>query len=161
MTFLNDGCKLLTLGIAGAISLHPSATAVEPIWDAKGNYQPPDQFPAYSGWKVVDSDPSGLNCRIANQYRAIRFESEQSASPLIANNKHTIGDWPVLVKVPRNTVLTAPLIDLRGGKLPILVRDRNGSPWIPLKTYRGQCLVRANSRYIQPIPTTGQPQPKG
>jgi hypothetical protein len=161
MIVLRHSRPLLTFAITGVLSLGFSVAVAE-VWDAKGDYARTDQSPVYRGWKVVDPDSAGLNCRMANQYRSVRLESQKIGSPaLIPDKKHAIGNWPVLVQVPRNTVLTASLIDWRGGKVQVSVMDVNNRPWLALKTYRGECLVRANSRYIQPIPASGQPLPKG
>ncbi len=153
MKLLHRSLHLFSLALAGCISLSTSMVSAQSVWNQNGDYQANRETSAYRTWQVADPDPNGLNCRMAFQYRPALFESQNMNSTNIEDNRYSIGSWPILVKLPAGTRLSAPLVG-RGGTSQTIILDADRRPWLALNTYLGACLVRANSRYIQPIPAS-------
>lgn len=108
-------------------------------------------------WVVVDSDSQGLNCRMAQRFRSISVDGLDAPDELFEKNKHNVSQWPVVTVFRRGQRLEA----VTGNNAnQIMIADSNGKPWLPISTDKGNCFVRANSRFVKPIrenPTTLKP----
>lgn len=108
-------------------------------------------------WVVVDSDSQGLNCRMAQRFRSISVDGIDAPDELFEKNKHNVSQWPVVTTFRRGERLQA----VTGNNAnQIMIADSNGKPWLPISTDKGNCFVRANSRFVKPIrenPTTLKP----
>lgn len=108
-------------------------------------------------WLVVDSDSEGLNCRMAERFRSISADGVDAPAELFERNKHNVSQWPVVTAFRRGQRLLA----VTGNNAnQIMIADSQGKPWLPVSTDKGNCFVRANSRFIKPIrenPTTLKP----
>ena len=47
-------------------------------------------------WVVIDKDPKGLNCRMAQEYQGIDVDSIDAPVTLYEHNLHSIANWPVV-----------------------------------------------------------------
>jgi hypothetical protein len=76
---------------------------------------------------------------------------------LFERNKHNVSQWLVVTAFRRGQRLQA----VTGNNAnQIMIADSQGKPWLPISTDKGNCFVRANSRFIKPIrenPTTLKP----
>jgi hypothetical protein len=129
-----------------SLSCSPAASAL--AMNSAGDYvSEPGVFRGtpYPEWQVVDTDLKGLNCR-ANP--AFSFDMDV---------RHPdVSKWTVL----KNFKLGAKLQGVGGnnGNLPIQIDDDRGKSWIVISTTnneRGNCLVRANSRFVRPLLPAG------
>lgn len=99
-------------------------------------------------WVVTDEDPSGLNCRMPQQYRGMSMDSIDTPRILYQHNYHTISEWPVMATFKTGEKLQA--VTNNFGNNVVLI-DKQGKPWIPVNTNQGNCFVRANRQFIEPI----------
>lgn len=102
-------------------------------------------------WVVTDSDPEGLNCRMAEEYQGIPMDSIDAPSILYKHYHHAISDWSVVTTFKAGEQLLA-IINNFGNNIVLL--DDQGKPWIPVESELGDlsdCFVRANRRFIAPI----------
>ncbi len=97
---------------------------------------------------VVDSDSQGLNCRMAHRFRSISVDGLNAPYELFERNKHNVSQWPVVTTFLRGERLQAVTGNLAN---QIMISDSQGKPWLPISTDKGNCFVRANSRFIKPI----------
>lgn len=121
--------RLLTLSLVSSISAVATATIAAPVMptaDPNGDYYFVREA---RRWRVVDRDPNGLNCR-----------SGPGAN------------YPVVeVKVTGETLFLAS--EHFGGSPPYINLDERDLPWLKVDGgYESYCFVRANSRFIRPIP---------
>lgn len=97
-------------------------------------------------WTVVDPDLEGLSCRWSSEV------PEEGATPNAVQPDRDFQNWPVVRTFDYGTVLSA---SGNPGGFTVMHDDRN-LRW--LKVYLGSdnqiCLVRANARFILPLPTT-------
>ena len=136
-------CTLLGLGANLALAI--------PTPNQQGDYPapPPRQRGSRQvNWQVVDSDPKGLNCRMARQFQGISVDGTDAPADLSARNKHNIAQWPVIFAFKRGQRLQAVTGNLAN---QIMLTDQQGKPWLPVYTSKGNCFVRANSNFIRPI----------
>lgn len=99
-------------------------------------------------WVVVDSDSQGLNCRMAQKFRSISVDALDAPDELFAKNKHNVSQWPVVTTFRRGEGLQA----VTGNNAnQIMIADSQGKPWLPISTDKGNCFVRANSRFVKPV----------
>lgn len=93
---------------------------------------------------MVDQDPAGLNGRLAEHFPEDYMD-----------NRHPwpepqVSTWPVVVRFKPGTILTA-----KTGNVGIIrLLDPEGRSWLMVARPggKGVCFVRANRRFIQPIP---------
>jgi hypothetical protein len=118
-------CKLLSPAITCAIVAVPSLVWSQPLPNSRGDYAEGDWNP----WLVVDRDFKGLNCRrdAGTNYRVVKK---------FYNNKK--------------------LYVFTQGDEDLIRYDREGKAWLAVLPdgyqYSTPCYVRANNRFIQPIP---------
>ncbi|MGC9526603.1 MAG: hypothetical protein ACP5D7_13800 [Limnospira sp.] len=105
-------------------------------------------------WEVVDPDPQGLNCRM--------IEGIDSYDELLArdmgdqNFTFDIGNWPVVGTLEQGQDFQIELGPAGFG----VIYDTEERPWIYVERTDetgapSNCFVRANSSFVQPIPTPG------
>ena len=118
----------INLTLAAAIaSLSLAASAGIPQPNANGDFR----SASAQQWRVVDTDPNGLNCR-----------SGPGA------------EYPVRQKFRRNSVLFVATEHNSSGP-PWIKNDSRGLPWLLVSLGDDSCFVRANARFIVPIPDRG------
>ncbi|KOR35703.1 MULTISPECIES: hypothetical protein [Planktothricoides] len=135
--------------------LASTALVCPPVWavpstNADGDYI----FPQRRGnrqvnWQVSDRDPKGLNCRMPRQFQGVYLDSIDVPAPLQENNRHDITQWSVLTVFKTGQRLQAVTGNMAN---QIVLLDYRGKPWIPVDSINGNCFVRANNRFIMPIP---------
>jgi hypothetical protein len=136
-------CAFLSLGANLALAI--------PTPDQQGDYPAPPQRQRGGrqvNWQVVDSDPKGLNCRMAKQFQGTTVDSIDAPADLSVRNKHNISQWPVVFAFKRGQRIQAVTGNLAN---QIMLTDQQGKPWLPVSTSKGNCFVRANSNFIKPI----------
>ncbi|NJK70211.1 MAG: hypothetical protein HC786_29775 [Richelia sp. CSU_2_1] len=143
--------KIVALAVAGILGLGANLASAIPVANPQGDYPIPP--PRARGnrqvnWVVVDSDPKGLNCRMAQRFRSISVDGIDAPAELFERNKHNVSQWPVVTTFRRGQRLEA----VTGNNAnQIVITDTQGKPWLPVLTDKGNCFVRANSRFIKPI----------
>lgn len=148
-------CSLAWLLGAGA-----SFALALPTANSQGDYPIPAQRQRgdrHQNWRVVDRDPKGLNCRMAQRFQGVSVDGIDAPPELSKRNLHNVSQWPVVFSFRQGQRLVAVTGNMDN---QIVLVDSQGKPWLPVYTSKGNCFVRANSRFIQPIPenhTTGQP----
>ncbi len=141
--------KGLSIAVASVVLVCGPSLAV-PATNADGDYL----FPGRRGtrqfnWQVSDADPNGLNCRMARDFQGVYLDSLEVPDSLRLNNHHEISEWSVVRRFDRGELLQA----VTGNNAnQIVLLDKRGKPWIPVSIEDGNCFVRANSRFIIPIP---------
>lgn len=100
----------------------------------------------HTTWEAVDQDPEGLNCRMTNA------TYDQIIDP---GSKITldIGNWPVVGTLKAGQDFEISLGPAGFG----VVYDTQQQPWIYVEETKIEgapsgCFVRANNRFVQPIP---------
>jgi len=94
---------------------------------------------------------------MAERFRSISVDGVDAPAELFERNKHNVSQWPVVTAFRRGQRLQA-VTGNNGNQ--IMIADSQGKPWLPVSTDKGNCFVRANSRFIKPIrenPTTLKP----
>lgn len=140
--------RVLALFVVSSITaLCATALAQEqsglPIPDKKtGDYA----RASHKYWQVVDPDPKGLNCRMGSYTK----EQIYNASNTI---KMDIFNWRVVGTLKREQSFENELGPAGFG----IIYDTQKKPWMFVdKVYaKGapkHCFVRANSKYIKPVP---------
>jgi hypothetical protein len=129
-----------------------------PVW--ADSLPKPDEMGDYVGnskhvyWKVVDSDPQGLNCRMGEQAIERIWSPDNPGFP-------PIGSWPAVITLRENEVFEGQLS--YGGF--IFTFDDNRDPWIFIKNKSdgtpANCFVRANNLFVRPVekPIAEEPEP--
>ena len=117
----------------------PQAELPQP--NERGEYQ----RTSHRYWKVVDSDPNGLNCRMG----AHSIEEIENPGSKVDLN---IGSWPVVGTLKQGQKFE---IYLGPSGLGVLY-DRQNQPWFFVENSEGidgpgNCFVRAHSSFVQPI----------
>ncbi|MBE9094175.1 hypothetical protein [Tychonema sp. LEGE 07203] len=152
--------RIVSLAVIGILGLGANLASAIPVANQQGDYPVPP--PRTRGnrqvnWVVVDPDSQGLNCRMAQRFRSISVDGINAPDELFERNKHNVSQWPVVTTFRRGQRLQA----VTGNNAnQIMISDTQGKPWLPVLTDKGNCFVRANSRFIKPIrenPTTLKP----
>lgn len=136
-------CALLGLDATLALAI--------PTPNQQGDYPIPSlrqRGGRHVNWQIVDSDPRGLNCRMARQFQGISVDGSDAPADLSARNKHNISQWPVVFAFKRGQRVQAVTGNWAN---QIMLTDQQGKPWLPVYTSKGNCFVRANSNFIKPI----------
>ncbi len=131
----------------------PQAQAV-PVLNAAGDYfenTGTERQRAQAGpekWQITDS--TGLNCRIAEKFYGMDLAaSNQTMGELFRDNVHEVGQWPVVTVLAFKQQVPA----IRGRLMGLRQRqviDRQGKPWIAVRSPKGDCFLRANRQYVMP-----------
>lgn len=141
------------IAVAGTIGF-ASATFATPTLTPNGDYRDQNgRSPGYLTWEVVDADPKGLNCRMAEQFRPVSLDGADTPADVYRNYRHEVSQWEVLFAFRRGQRLNA--VSGNMGNNQIMLIDRQGKPWLGVNTSRGDCFVRANSRFVRPIGAPG------
>ena len=122
-----------------------SAVAELPKANASGDYA---GRTSHRFWVVVDPDPKGVNCRWSSAMPANWYEP---GAKLPLTN---IDQWSIVRSFKRNSVLKANITPAGFA----LLYDTRNKPWlkVSLGTKDQICLVRANSKFIQPFQKSGE-----
>ncbi|MEG4420463.1 hypothetical protein QUA70_18015 [Microcoleus sp. LAD1_D5] len=152
--------KIVFLAAAWILGIGANLASAIPVANQQGDYPVPparQRGNRQVNWVVVDSDSQGLNCRMAQKFRSISVDGLDAPAELFERNKHKISQWAVVTAFRRGQRLQA----VTGNNAnQIMIADSQGKPWLPVSTDKGNCFVRANSRFIKPIrenPTTLKP----
>lgn len=152
--------KIVSLAVAWILGMGANLASAIPVANKQGDYPVPparQRGNRQVNWLVVDSDSKGLNCRMAQRFRSISVDGLDAPAELFERNKHNVSQWPVVTAFRRGERLQA----VTGNNAnQIMIADSQGKPWLPVSTDKGNCFVRANSRFIKPIrenPTTLKP----
>ena len=85
---------------------------------------------------------------MAQRFQSISVDGIDAPDELFARNKHNVSQWAVVTTFRRGQRLEA----VTGNNAnQIMISDTQGKPWLPVSTEKGNCFVRANSRFIKPI----------
>ncbi|MEG4107549.1 hypothetical protein [Microcoleus sp. S13_C5] len=152
--------RIVFLAVAWILGMGANLASAIPVANQQGDYPVPparQRGNRQVNWLVVDSDSQGLNCRMAQRFRSISVDALDAPGELFERNKHNVSQWPVVAAFRRGQRLQA----VTGNNAnQIMIADSQGKPWLPISTDKGNCFVRANSRFIKPIrenPTTLKP----
>lgn len=129
--------------VGGLLSLIPTvvlAASNLPKPNAMGDYA---TRTSHRFWVVVDPDPQGVNCRWSANMPANWYDPGANLPSL------TFDQWDVVRRFKRNSVLISNTTPAGFA----LMFDESNKPWLKVRTGTKEqiCLVRANSKYIQPI----------
>ena len=130
----------------------PKSTSVKEAALAQEALPKADENGDYSGktshkkWIVVDPDPDGVNCRWSNEMPTSWYAPDAKLPTL------NINQWPVVRRFTKNT----PSQNLQANLAPAgfaTLNDQSGKPWLKVSIGSNDliCLVRANSKYVQPV----------
>lgn len=150
----------LALTIVGLLTVIAHPALALPTPNSEGDYPIPrdgQRGGRHVNWQVVDPDPQGLRCRMAKQFQAVTVDGIDAPRDLFVRNKHDISQWSIVTTFRRGQRLRAVTGNFAN---QIILVDNRGKAWLPVQMGRGNCVVRANSRFIKPIrenPTTLKP----
>ncbi|WP_293145119.1 MULTISPECIES: hypothetical protein [unclassified Microcoleus] len=152
--------RIVSLAVAWILGAGANLALALPVANQQGDYTgllARQRGNRQVNWVVVDSDSQGLNCRMAQRFRSISVDGLDAPDELFERNKHNVSQWPVVTTFRRGERLQA----VTGNNAnQIMIADSNGKPWLPISTDKGNCFVRANSRFVKPVrenPTTLKP----
>ena len=116
--------------------------------DSEGNYQNGNAKGWYV-WQVVDSDPNGVNCRATSVF----LDGSWQALSMTSRIPTDIQNFPVAQKFPKDTVLVANSAPAGFSTW----EDNKKKLWLRVslpsqRSINSMCFVRANSKFIVPIP---------
>lgn len=128
--------------------LSACASAALPQPDHAGDFHPRT---LQRDWAVVDTDPAGLNGRLATNFPQ-NWEDPRETWP-----SSEVLQWPVVASFAPGSRLKA----VHGNLGAIFLQDRSGRSWLMVfrPDGRGVCFVRANARFIRPVPDHPGEQP--
>ena len=138
-------------GQSSSDELNPSPAKSGLTPNDSGEYVVPKRILVHRIWKVVDSDPNGLNCRMPKQYQGRVFSESANIDELLQSGKYDIGSWDVLT-----TIKSGEFINAYGGNLgaQIITKDHQDKSWLPVAVSfnngRANCFVRANKQFVEP-----------
>ncbi|MGG6270763.1 hypothetical protein ACQ4M3_39580 [Leptolyngbya sp. AN03gr2] len=138
-----------SIGAIAGIFFGSAAIAV-PIPDRNGDYTRSNAI-GHLGWRVIDPDENGLNCRMAKRFQHTDYASANAPDALYDNFVHNIGEWSVVARFATGEMLQAQTAHVKN---PNFLIDRQGKAWMAVLPQRGQssmCFVRSNRRFIRPF----------
>jgi len=147
-------CLSLGSSIANANPQLPVIKLPNLKTDSEGNYQNGSARGWYV-WQVVDFDPNGVNCRATSIFLDGSWQMISMISRIPTDRFPTdIQNFPVVQKFPKGTVLVA--ITAPAGFSTW--EDNEKKLWLRVslpsqKSINSMCFVRANSKFIVPIPS--------
>ncbi len=132
-----------THGGASLVKEAPPTEEPLPTADANGDYSGKT---GHVKWIVVDPDPNGVNCRWSDDMPTAWYAPDAKLPTL------NISQWSVVRRFAQNT----PERYLQANLTPAgfaTIEDDSGKPWLKISIGSGDkiCLVRANSKYVQPV----------
>lgn len=143
--------KIVFLAAGWILGIGANLASAIPVANQQGDYPVPparQRGNRQVNWVVVDSDSQGLNCRMAQRFRSVSVDGLNAPDELFERNKHNVSQWTVVTTFRRGKRLQA----VTGNNAnQIMISDSQGKPWLPISTDKGNCFVRANSRFIKPI----------
>ncbi|NJP09803.1 MAG: hypothetical protein HC866_10205 [Leptolyngbyaceae cyanobacterium RU_5_1] len=151
MATVRNSITILAGTIAGFISLGHSLAFATPVQNQNGDYVGSTAI-GYTRWEVVDPDPKGLNCRMAKAFQPATLDSIDTPRELYQDHQQPIASWNVVFSFSPGERLNAVIGNGRFNQIMLL--DAQGKPWLGVRTWKGDCFVRANSRFVRPL---GQP----
>lgn len=121
----------------------PLAEDTLPTPDSNGDYLGKT---SHQKWTVVDPDPNGVNCRWSEEMPTAWYAPDAKFSSL------NISQWPVVRRFTKNTPSPSLQANLTPAGFATLMDD-SGKPWLKVNIGSNDriCLVRANSKYVQPV----------
>lgn len=137
-----------------AISLLAPAAIALPVPNQAGDYTNTRRGNGHRDWKVIDPDPTGLNCRMAKQFQGIAMDAVNTPDELLSRDyKPNINTWKVIRRFRPGQRLSAVT---GNGMNQHLQFDDRGKPWMAVRVSTlgnviVDCFVRANRRLIQPL----------
>ena len=142
-------CLSLGSSIANANPQLPVIKLPNLKTDSEGNYQNGSARGWYV-WQVVDSDPNGVNCRATSIFLDGSWQAISMTSRIPTN----IQNFPVVQKFPKGTALVANTAPAGFSTW----EDNKKKLWLRVslpsqKSINSMCFVRANSKFIVPIPS--------
>lgn len=99
---------------------------------------------SHKSWVVVDPDPQGVNCRWSKTMPDNWYHPEAKLPPA------TFGQWETIRRFKKNAKLTAHLSPAGF----VILYDTVRKPWLKVSLGANEkvCLVRANAKFIRPLP---------
>lgn len=121
----------------------PSTEDALPTADSNGDYSGKT---SHQKWIVVDPDPDGVNCRWSEAMPTAWYAPDAKLPSL------NISQWSVVRRFTKNTPSQSLQANLTPAGFATLMDD-SGKPWLKVNIDSNDqiCLVRANSKYIQPV----------
>jgi hypothetical protein len=134
------------------IILGNNPASATPVLNHQGDYVG-STIMGYKAWKVVDSDPRGLHCRMKQEFQPAILDAMDLPVALEENHQHNIVNWNVVFSFSPGERLNAVIGNGRFNQ--IMRMDAQGRPWLGVRTWKGDCFVRANNRFVRPVGTPG------
>lgn len=131
-----------TAASAQSARLTPAQARLLSQVDAQGNWN--SSLRGHQVWRVVDATPNGLNCRW------FKANPRDWYAPHSTLPNRDIVNWPVRRQFQQGSVLVA---NITPGGFSFLY-DARELAWIKVDIGPNNeiCMVRANSRFVQPMP---------
>lgn len=141
------------LGVVCTLGIGINFALAIPAPDAEGDYRiPSTRGNRHINWVVVDSDPKGLNCRMAKEFQQFSLDGADAPAALYENKRHNIGQWPVVATFREGDRLQAVTGNFAQ---QIMLTDLADQPWLPIEissqNNSRNCFIRANRRFIRPL----------
>lgn len=121
----------------------PLASEGLPKADSNGDYSGKT---SHQKWIVVDPDPDGVNCRWSEEMPTSWYAPNTKLPAL------SISQWPVVRRFTKDTSSQNLTANTTPAGL-VTINDESGKPWLKVSIGSNDqiCLVRANSKYVQPV----------
>lgn len=142
----------MIITVAGLVSLGNPPASATPVLNRQGDYVGSTSM-GYMKWEVVDSDPRGLNCRMKQEFQPVILDSMDLPDGLLKDYTADILSWNVVFSFSPGERLNAVIGNGRFNQ--IMRMDKQGRPWLGIRTWKGDCFVRANSRFVRPVGSPG------
>lgn len=138
----------LVVNLQSTIVFSQEITIPQP--DPRGNYTAAQSM-NWETWQVIDPDPSGLNCRVSQDFdRMWRKHLLYEGIPSDMN----ISRWQVKRVFSPGTILFADLAPAGNS----ILTDHYGKPWMKIRIDSEDessiCIIRAHQNYIKPVNTS-------
>lgn len=148
----HQSIKVLVLAVSGLISLGNPPASATPVPNHQGDYIGSTTL-GYKTWEVVDTDPHGLNCRMMQEVQPMILDAMDLPLALEQDYQQDIVNWNVVFSFKQGARLNAVIGNGRFNQ--IMRMDDRGRPWLGIRTGKGDCFVRANSRFVRPVGAPG------
>ncbi|MDX2243629.1 MAG: hypothetical protein NW224_23360 [Leptolyngbyaceae cyanobacterium bins.302] len=144
--------QFFAIALTSVIGLGNGAALATPVLNDNGDYVG-STTNGYMTWQVVDPDPKGLNCRMASRFQPASLDSIDNPLALGQDYQHDVSSWNVVFSFKTGEQLRAVIGNGRFNQ--IMKLDDQGKPWLGVNTWKGDCFVRANYRYVRPVGKPG------